>query len=336
MDNANAEFSSFMKLRRFIEAAAFAERRLVMSGGRSEFWLTRLSSALREAGDLDGALDAAEKACALAPANPWALLARAEILQKKGAFEEALPLYMDARGDSRADVRARFGALLCLSRMNAWERVMDTLAQWSVAPAEAYPWKTRALAGLGRLEEAMEECGRWLAQFPDCREALWQQAELWVAAEGLEATLDRMARLARIPGKPAVYGEIYAALCRRAGKEGDAARQYGKLLEKKATPSLQRRQVFALAKSGRESDAIPMFEELLRDAPADMYLNNGYIGACGRAGALERAWAFYHDLMVLHPAEKSLFGRLSRVRKGIEKCGGTTSEAGRAAESGIP
>jgi len=288
-----------------------------------------LSVALKENGDADGALKAAEQACELAPANAWALLARGEALMKKGQNEEALPFFDDARADSRTAPRARRGALACLSHAKAWQRILESLVQWAVPEAEAYPWKTRALAGLGKTGDALAECGRWLAACPDSRDAVWQQAELWVASEGIDAALSRMGRLCKIPGKPAVYGEIYAALCKRAGRASDAVRQYERLLDAGATPALQRKQAFALAKSGREAEAIPMLEELLRTAPADMYLNNGYIGACGRGGSLERAWAFYHELMARHPAEKSLYGRLSRVRTLIEKAGG-------GAQAGLP
>ena len=77
MDNVNTEFTTLMKQRRFAEAAALADRQLVAAGGHSEFWLTRLSVALKENGDADGALKAAEQACELAPANAWALVWRA-------------------------------------------------------------------------------------------------------------------------------------------------------------------------------------------------------------------------------------------------------------------
>jgi predicted Zn-dependent protease len=321
MNNSNAEFSSMMKQRRFTEAAAFADRQLVMAGGRSQFWLTRLSSALLGSGDSDGALEAARKSCDIAPGNAWALCAQGEALLKKGLAAEALHFFNDARGDSRTAPRACRGAFSCMVRMKAWQDILDALVRWGVPESEAYAWKTRALVALKRTAEAQVECDRWLAASPDNRDALWQQSEIWIVTEGLDAALARMSRLAKIPGKPSVYGELHAALCKRAGKTADAARQYGRLLDRKVTPALQRKQAFALAKSGRESEAIPMLEEMLRKAPADNYLNNGYIGACARSGALERAWIFYHDLLKLFAAEKTLFGRIGHVRKCMESAG---------------
>ena len=319
MNQAHTEFTFFMKEHRFAEAAALADRQSVAAGDHSEFWLTRLSVALRESGKIDGALKAAEQACAIAPGNVWAVLARAEALLKKGSYEEAESFFQDALVDKKTMRKARWGILYCLSRTSSWERILEMIARWELPPSEAHSWRAKALAGMGRSEDASAECEAWLAGSPDNSEALWFQAELWAQRDGLDSTISRFSRLAKIPGKPLIYGEIYASLCKRAGRTKDALKQYGKLLGKRATPAVQRKQAFMLAKSGQEQEAIPLLEELLRGDPGDMYLNNGYIGACTRIGDPERAWKFYHELLSIHPEEKTIFGRLSRVRKIIEK-----------------
>jgi hypothetical protein len=56
MNAAYSEFSSFMKKKAFNEAADFAARRSLETGERSDFWLTQLSSALRDAGRVDEAV----------------------------------------------------------------------------------------------------------------------------------------------------------------------------------------------------------------------------------------------------------------------------------------
>jgi tetratricopeptide (TPR) repeat protein len=317
MQPAYTEFQSLMRSRRYTEAAALAERELVATGDRSEFWFTQLSNALRLTGEIDGALQAAVSACELAPTNAFALLARAEALYAKESFDEARVWYQDALSNPRTQQRARRGILRSLSRLGQWDQILELTVQWAMDPLESFPWKTRALAGMGKLDEAGQECDRWLAAAPDNPDALWQRTELWIETDGLDATRTRLGRLARIPGKPPIYGEIHAALCRRSGKAEEAARQYGRLLDTQATPALQRKHVFALAKSGREHEAIPLLEEFLRDDPTDQYLNNGYIGACKRAGQLEHALAFYGELLERHPGTKSLFGRIARVKKAL-------------------
>ncbi|MBN2189026.1 MAG: tetratricopeptide repeat protein, partial [Chitinispirillaceae bacterium] len=307
MNAAYRDFSALMKKRAFREAADCAARQTIATGERSDFWYTQLSSALREAGRIDEALEAANKACTLAPRNAWALQARAKALLKKGDVEEALVCFQEAAGDARAAASAHRGVLACLTQMKSWDRVLSYLAQAGLPDTDSYLWRVKALAGLGRSDEAERACDEWLAEKPDHEAALWKKTELRVAAEGVEPVRQRFSRLARIPGKPAVYAEIHAWLCRQSGNLSGAVEQYEKLSRGIGDPSILRKQAFALAKSGREDRAIPIMEELLRLAPDDMYLHSAYIPACSRRGDLDRAWKFYHELLSLHPEYKGLY-----------------------------
>lgn len=325
MNAAGIQFSALMKQRRFAECAAFADRLVVESGGHSVFWLTRLSASYSLVGNHAEALAAAGRARALDPDDPWVLLAYGEALFRKGSFTEAYPFLADAAANERTAQRARRYALECLVRTRQWASLLEHLSRWELNAEQRPPWRAKALAGLGQVDEALEECRLWLEASPDNRDALWVQAELQITREGLDAVIATMSRLAKIPGKPPVYGEIYAALCRRGGRASEALRQYQRMLGKQNTPALQRKKVFALAKAGQESDSLPLFEELLRSAPADLYLNNGYIGAASRSNNLERCWTFYHELSALHPEEKTILGRLRKVRTAMERCNRTAA-----------
>ncbi|GAB4267528.1 MAG: hypothetical protein Kow0092_20910 [Deferrisomatales bacterium] len=303
------------------EAIRFAEMECLAQGGRSEFWLTQLSVALARDKQYGRAVEAADRALAVDPGSAYALLARAEALKGAGEAQEAAAAYEEllARGEPRLRARALKGLLECLAQREQWQRVLDLASDGSVPGGGAMRWRVRALAGLGRDEEAREACLEWLRRSPDHREALWQLTELDVRRDGLEAVRARMGRLARIPSRPPIYREIYASLCRRAGDEGKALAEYERLSAQAPNPRILRKQAFSLAKSGREEQAIPILEELLRMEPGDMYLHSSYGAACERAGQLERAWAFYQGLLADHPDEKSLFGRLRRIRKKMEK-----------------
>jgi tetratricopeptide (TPR) repeat protein len=82
---------------------------------------------------------------------------------------------------------------------------------------------------------------------------------------------------------------------------------------------VQKKQVFTMAKSGRENEAIPLLEEFLRDEPEDIYLNSSYIAACKRIGEAERAINFYQKLLSLFPDTKTLYGRIRTLYKHLEK-----------------
>lgn len=318
MTPAFNEYTSLMKQQRFTEAAALADRQTVLEANNSVFWLTKLSNALRERGDTKGALSTAQQACAREPGNSWALLAQAEALLKAKEYQKASASFKDALTNDKILRRARWGILYCTTKLAEWNDVLDLVTRWELPSEEAWSWRAKALLGLKKTDEAAAVCTTWLSTVPDAPEALWIQAELWIQKEGIDAVISRFSRFAKIPGKPPVYGEILATLCKRAGKTDDALKQYGKLLDKSNSPALQRKHAFALSKSGRETEAIPLFEELLRSAPADMYLNAAYIAACKRIKDPEHAWKFYHELAGLHPAEMTLLGRLEKVRKLVE------------------
>jgi tetratricopeptide (TPR) repeat protein len=180
-------------------------------------------------------------------------------------------------------------------------------------------FQAAALAGLGRAPEALAACHRRLELAPHHPPALWQLAELEVASEGLELVLERYRRMARIPSLPPVYREIHASLARRAGRTDEAIREYESIGASGGGSRVRRQQAFAMAKGGREAEAIPLIEELLRQDPRDVYLHSSYAAACKRIGELERALSFYNTLIGLHPEEKGLYGRVTRLRNALEK-----------------
>ncbi len=296
-------------------AIALAERESLQSRNRNGFWPTQLARAFQQDRQYARAREAAERALEEAPQNAYALLARADALHAEKRFRDALADYEEVLGldESRTRGRAVQGALRCLAALEAWQRIRDKLPEWLSGPA-ALEWQARALAGLGRRDDALAACHAWLTDQPDHPPALWLLTELEIERDGLEAVLGRMSRLARIPSRPDIYREIAASLCRRAGRTDDALDQYAKLAAKRPHPRVTRKQAFTLAKSGRETEAIPLMEELLRLDPADHYVHAAYGAACGRADELDRAEAFYRELIAAHPEHKPLHGRLRKIR----------------------
>jgi len=311
------KFRELLDQKSFREAASLAERNSLLAGEDSSFWLTQRAVALNLAGRCDEALKAADEALRKKPGNPYALLARAEACLGSGRPEDALACYEEALRTSEARVlaRARRGVLQSLSALKHWPRVLGSLGEWNLPAPQALPWRVKALAGLGRREESLEACAELLRAVPDNRQALWEMTELEISRDGLEAVRLRFARLARIPSRPSVYREIYASLCRRAGKVEEALGQYEKLSAVGPDVRIQKKQIYALAKAGREQEALPLMEEQLRLSPADFYMHTAYDGACARLGDLERKRAFYQELISRYPDEKSLYGRLRKLEK---------------------
>ena len=57
---------------------------------------------------------------------------------------------------------------------------------------------------------------------------------------------------------------------------------YEQITASGAQTRIQKKQVFTMAKNGREREALPLLEDFLREEPRDMYLHSSYAAACKR------------------------------------------------------
>ncbi len=314
------QYRELLSQKQFGEAARFAEQAHLEGSSENPFWLTRQAAALTRAGEYGRALTVTEQALTLAPANPYAVLCMAEALCGLRRYKEALEYYEPIAIDTNVKVAtvARNGMLECLAELRSWDHILEQIGMWDVSQERAYRWRVKALEGLNRTDEAIDVCHQWLKSNPDYPQALWALTELEIRRDGFEVVLTRMGRLARIPSRPSVYKEIYASLCKRAGKPELALKQYEKIVPTSSDPNIHRKKAFALAKSGREPEAIPLMEELLKLNPKDFYVHSAYIPACRRAEQLDRAMEFYQRLLESHPEEKSIYGRLKKLKNLME------------------
>lgn len=313
------EYRELIKKGRNIEAARLAELEYLGGNRNNPFWLTRQAAALSRSGKYEQAYSIAKQALSLKPTNPYAVLAVAEALSGLNRMEEAIQYYKEIIGNPKLSFYAQKGVLYCLSVQKQWDRILQLLGQWEMSQDASFRWRVKALTGQNQLDEAMKVCRQWLELYPDNPAGLWALTELEVQRDGLEAVLQRMGRIAKIESRPPVYKEIYASLCRRAGKPELALKQYEKLSREGVDSRIQRKQAFALAKSGKEAEAIPIIEELLKLDPKDYFLHSAYIPACARARQLDRALKFYEDLVELHPEEKPLYGRIRKIKNMVKK-----------------
>lgn len=309
------KYRKFLEQGAFSEAARLAEKQYLGGDKDNPFWLTRQAGALSRAGKYNASLAVARQALELEASDAYALLAAAEALAGLKRFEEARSFYEEIADHPKLAPFARRGILASLAPGKNWSRMLQLLAAWNLPEIYDLPWRVQALTGQGRIDEAFDACRRWLALKPDHPRALWALTDLEIRRDGMDAVLKRMGKIARIASRPPIYKQIYASLCRKAGKPEIALQQYDKLSGTGTVPGIQRQQAFTLAKSGREAEALPLIEELLRLNPGDIYLNSAYTGACTRIQALDRALAFYEKLLELHPREKTIYGRIKTIRK---------------------
>ncbi len=315
------EYRQLLTQGKYLEAARFAEQQAESGRESGEFWLTQQARALSRAGDHAGALEAGRRALNLAPDNPFAVAATADALLGLKRLEEALGHYEELLRSPRLLRQGRKGLLECLAGLRRWQQILERLSGWNLPEEQSLPWLVKALSALGRNDDALGSCRRWLELRPHHPPALWESSELEVRVNGLEAALEKAGRLARIPSLPQVYREIYASLCRRAGRPEEAVKAYETLGAQGEQSRIQKKKAFTLAKSGREPEALPLLEELLKSEPADKYLHSSYAAACRRIGELERAINFYNQLLTLHPEERSLYGRIKGLTRRLEERG---------------
>ena len=314
------EYRALFKKGRYIEAASFAETAYLKESRNNPFWLTRQAAALIRARKYKESLEVAEQALSLKPSNPYSMLAVADALCGLKRTDEALRYYEEIVQDPKLSFSAQKGILSCLEAQKEWDRMLRRMGQWEMPKNSVFAWKVKALAGQKRWDEAIEICGQWLAVQPDFPQALWALTNLEIQRDGLESVLKKMGRLAKIPSRPPVYKEIYASLCKKAGNPELALKQYEKLTRTGSDIWNQRQQAFALKKSGKLSEAIPMMEELLKLDPKDYFIHTSYVSACKKSSQIERVLKFYEELVELNPEETKLYGRIKNIKNilGVE------------------
>lgn len=314
MSSEYNEYRVLFRKGRYIEAAGFAETAYLEGNRNNPFWLTRQAVALIKIREYKESLEVAEKALSLNPSNPYSMLAVADALRGLKRTDEALRYYEEIIGDPKIMFFAQKGILSCLEEKKEWDEMLRRMGQWEMPKNSAFAWKVKALAGQKRWDEAIEICGQWLAVQPDLPQALWALTNLEIQRDGLESVLKKMGRFAKIPSRPSVYKEIYASLCKKAGKPELALKQYEKLTRTGSDIWNQRQQAFALKKSGKLSEAIPMMEELLKLDPKDYFIHTSYVSACKKSRQIARALKFYEELVESNPEEAKLYGRIKKIK----------------------
>ncbi|RZB32318.1 MAG: hypothetical protein SRB2_04323 [Desulfobacteraceae bacterium Eth-SRB2] len=312
------EYNTYNELRkkgRYTQAAHFAERQYLEGNRNNPFWLTRQAAALTWAREYKKALHVAEKALSLKSSNPYSMLAMADALRGLKRTDEALRYYEEIMGDPKIRFSAQKGILSCLAGKKEWDKMLRRMGQWDMPKELVFEWKVKAFAGQERWDEAIDICGQWLDLQTDLPQALWALTEFEIQRDGLEPVLKKMGRLAKISSRPPVYKEIYASLCKKAGNPELALKQYEELIRTGSDLWNQRQQAFALKKSGKMSEAIPMMEELLKLDPKDIYIHSSYVSACKESEQVERALKFYEELVESNPEETTLYGRIRKIKK---------------------
>lgn len=297
-----------------MEAAGFAEQKYLEGNKNNPFWLTRQAAALIRSHEYKQALEVAKQALSLNSSNPYSIIAVADALQGLRRLDEAFRHYEALVEDPKLSFPAQKGMLFCLFEQKQWDRMLQFLNQWEMPTGSKFQWKVKALAGQKQLDEAIETCLQWLKVHPDLPQGLWALTDLEIQRDGIEPVLKKMGRLAKIDSRPAIYKEIYASLCRRAGKPELALKQYNKLTRSGADIKIQRQQAFTLKKSGKVSEAISMMEELLKLYPRDYHVHTSYVSACRQTRQLDRALKFYEELLEANPEEKTLYGRIRKIK----------------------
>lgn len=310
------EYEEYRKLiahKKYQAAFSLAENEYLKKPDTNEFWLTQQTNALLYMKKYDQALKIAKQALQINIKNPYALLSAADALLGLSNFIEALEYYLELVTFNRLQRRARKGVLECLVKLNRWQDILKYLGNWAMNEEESINYHIKALCGLNQVDEAIAACKRWLQIKPHNRQALWQLTELELKKDGIETTIKKFSRMAKMNSLPPIYKEIYASLCRRLGCEDKAKEVYKKIDDAGSTFGIQKKHAFTLAKTGEEDKAIQIFEELLRIAPQDNYMHASYTAACKRTGQLERAINYYNKLLLIFPDQKSLFGRIKRL-----------------------
>lgn len=311
-------FRQLMSGRRYREAAFFAARAANATGRDQAFWLHQQSVALLQNNRPAEALLAAERVLQLNPSAHSSIAVKADALLLSGDTEAALTAYREAHAYPAVADKALRGVLDCLIKIGRFDEALAVLSGSSEATEALYPYRVRILEGCGKTKEALAACNSWLAVSSDNRAAQWLLCMLGVKHEGNRQTLTKFEHLAKTAPRQSLYKELFNWLCRTYGDSGEPA-TVKEIPDQRSHSATIHKTAFALAKTGKERDAIPLFEEILHTAPTDEYVNNAYIAAARRVAYLDKAHLFYRDLLDIFPEEKSLYGRISKILRDLER-----------------
>ncbi len=301
------------------EAAEYADRAYLQGNPDNPFWLNMKTIALIRAGQYAEAVSVSKQAFARQPNNPYCIRALGDALKAAGGHEDAAGCYEALLPSLKFSDYAKEAILDCLLKTAQWDRITEYIAAWRLPRPVQLEWKTKILSRRNKLPEAIETCAEWLKLRPDDPKALWALMDLEIQRDGLEYVLHKMERISKIPSRPPIYKEIYASLLRRAGREGRAVKAYEDLSGYCADPRILKKQAFSLARSGNESEAIPLLEELLAREPEDIYLNASYGAALKRTGRLQRGLEFYSRLIAGNPHALKINDHVRKIKNMLNR-----------------
>lgn len=310
------EYKKLISNKEYLKALLLAEEEHLRVSDGKVFWLVQQANALIKLKRISEAVAIAESALNVAPQNAWTLLTLAEAYRVNGDFARALELYEEVYLSLGSEPAAKFGLLRCLVDKKDWERLLEKLSQIELDEKEVLEYQLKAYSGLKDEAKVLLCVNRLLEICSEHRQALWEKTKIDIKREGMEGVLSKLARLVKIPSCALVYHELYAWVCKESGEMDKAISEYQRLVP--STSSALRQQAFALAKSGREQEAVPIMESLLSDNPSDVYVHSSYVAACTRISLQERAISFYSELLQKNPQQKNLYGCISRLRKSIK------------------
>lgn len=94
----------------------------------------------------------------------------------------------------RLSQRSQRGVLECLSKLKNWQEILLNISTWEMAEQDKYRYRVKAMAALGRHDEAIEDCNKWLQVQPHNHNALWELMELEIRRDGLDNVLSKMGK----------------------------------------------------------------------------------------------------------------------------------------------
>jgi tetratricopeptide (TPR) repeat protein len=186
-----------------------------------------LGRALAERGDAAGALAAYDRALALAPELPAALLGRARVLAGAGRYDEALRDCDRAlRADARLAPAYNLRALVLATTGRPDAALADLDAALGIEPGlrEARLNRADLLAERGDEEHAGEDYAVLLAADPDDLQALLPAAELHLRSGAAERAVAAFTRALRLEPRLAAAYRGRAAAYERLGERALAER----------------------------------------------------------------------------------------------------------------
>lgn len=318
-----AEVPVRIRGRQFDQARDAAARALTLAPNSPDAWYQK-ASVLHVLGDLRGAIEAYDRALALAPAHVEARVARAGLQLDLGRADRAASDVAELRRLSPREPRGAYLAALLADRANKPAEARSALAQVTAlidpVPLEFIRYRPQLLLLNGMAHFGLNEREKakpYLESFQKAQgntAASKLLAQIYLAEPNVPRAIEVLEGYLKSQPGDAQAMTLLAGAHMSQGRHAKATAVMQEALRARDTPSVRTALGLSLMGGGQGDNALVQLEAAFAKDPAQTQAGTALVGLYLRGGQTAKAVAVAERLVQRQPANPGLFNLLGMAR----------------------